>query len=144
MDKINLSRRSFLKFAGAATAVAGIYSSADAAEDLKTHKPYTEHGIAPVPNNVVTSGCAWCQNACSMKVHVQSGRIVNIYGNPDDPVTNGRLCPKGQSNVDMLYNKYRLKAPLKRIGPMGKPESYQEISWDQALTEIAEKLKMVK
>jgi anaerobic selenocysteine-containing dehydrogenase len=144
MDKINLSRRSFLKFAGAATAVAGIYSSADAAEDLKTHKPYTEHGIAPVPNNVVTSGCAWCQNACSMKVHVQSGRIVNIYGNPDDPVTNGRLCPKGQSNVDMLYNKYRLKAPLKRIGPRGKPESYQEISWDQALTEIAEKLKMVK
>lgn len=144
MSKVKLTRRLFLKAAGVTAAVAGMSSTAKGAEDWKTHKPYTDSGIAPVPDKVVTSGCMWCQSACSMKVHVSGGRIVNIYGNPDDPVTGGRLCPKGQNNVNMLYNKYRLKAPLKRVGPRGKPESYQEISWEQALTEIAEKLRTVK
>lgn len=141
---MKLTRRTFLKVAGVAAAVAGLPATAKGAEDFKTHKPYTESGIAPMPDRAVTAGCQWCQTGCSMKVHVQGGRIVNIYGNPDDPVTGGRLCPKGQNSVNMLYNKYRLKAPLKRIGPRGKAESYQEISWEQALTEISDKLKAVK
>ena len=141
---MKLTRRSFLKVAGVAATVAGMPLTAKGAENFKTHKPYTEGGIAPVPDRVVTSGCIWCQNGCSMKVHVQGGRIVNIYGNPDDPVTGGKLCPKGQNNVNVLYNKYRLKAPLKRIGERGSSSSYKEISWEQALTEIADKLKAVK
>lgn len=144
MDKLRLSRRTFLRISGAAAALAGLPSTAKGTEKEVIHKPYTESGSAPVPDKVVTSGCIWCQNGCSMKVHVQGGRIVNIYGNPDDPLTGGRLCPKGQNNVSVLYNKYRLKAPLKRVGPRGKAESYQEISWEQALTEISEKLKAVK
>jgi anaerobic selenocysteine-containing dehydrogenase len=133
-----------LKFAGAGAVMAGMPSMAFGGAKGKAPKPYTEEGIAPMPDKVVTAGCAWCQNACSMKVHVKDGRIVNIYGNPDDPVTGGRICSKGQNCANMLYNKYRLKSPLKRVGTRGKPESYQEISWEQALTEIAEKLKAVR
>lgn len=144
MGELNLTRRSFLKVAGTAAAVAGMASTVSGAGDPKMHKSYTDEGIAPLPDKVVTAGCPWCQTGCSMKVHVKDGRIVNIYGNPDDPVTGGKLCPKGQASIGLLYNKYRMKSPLKRVGPRGNPESYQEISWEQALTEIAEKLKTVK
>lgn len=140
---MKLTRRSFLRVAGTAAVAAGAPRAAPGAGAATTHRPYTEGGIAPVPDTVVTSGCLWCQNACSMKVHVSGGRIVNIYGNPDDPVTEGRLCPKGQNNVAMLYSRYRLRAPLKRVGPRGSPSSYQETTWEQALTEIAERLKAV-
>lgn len=144
MDGVKLTRRSFLKVVSATAVTAGAIPAALAGEDASSRKPYTEGGVSPVPDTVVTSGCMWCQNACSMKVHVQGGRIVNIYGNPDDPVTEGRLCPKGQNNVNMLYNKYRLKTPLKRVGPRGRAESYHAVSWDQALSEIAGKLKAVR
>ncbi len=145
MKEIELTRRSFLKVAGASAAVAGLPFSgpAQAAQAAPAAGRFGDAGAAPLPDQVFTAGCQWCQSTCSMKVHVREGRIVNIYGNPDDPVTEGTLCPKGQASAGMLYNKYRLKSPLKRVGPRGKPESYQEISWDQALTEIAEKLKAV-
>ena len=145
MNDTELSRRTFLKVTGATAALAGLPVSgpAQAVQAVPLAGRYGDAGAAPLPEQVITAGCPFCQSTCSMKVHVREGRIVNIYGNPDDPVTEGRLCPKGQASASMLYNKYRLKAPMKRVGPRGKPESYQEISWDQALTEIAEKLKAV-
>ena len=145
IELTELTRRTFLKVAGASAALSGLPLStlAQAAPAAPAPGRFGDAGAAPLPEQVVTSGCQWCQSACSMKVHVRGERIVNIYGNPDDPVTEGRLCPKGQSGVNMIYNKYRLKSPLKRVGPRGKAESYKEISWDQALTEIADKLKAV-
>lgn len=146
LDSNKLSKRSFLKVAGASAAASGLplSSLAQAGPAARAAAGSGDAGIAAPAEKVVTSGCQWCQSACSMKVHVRGDRIVNVYGNPDDPVTEGRLCPKGQSGVNMIYNKYRLKSPLKRVGPRGSPESYQEISWEQALTEIADKLKAVR
>jgi anaerobic selenocysteine-containing dehydrogenase len=135
-----LSRRTFLKVAGATTAAVMALSGTQKQAISQINQPYTESGIAPIPDTVEVTGCMYCQNGCSMKVHLKNGRIVNIDGNPDDPVTNGRLCPKGQNNLNKIYNKYRLKNPLKRVGPRGSAGSYQEISWEQAFKEIAEKL----
>lgn len=143
MSDMELTRRTFLKVTGASAALAGLPLTG-AAQAAPADGRFGDAGAAPQPEQVFTAGCQWCQSTCSMKVHVREGRIVNVFGNPDDPVSEGRLCPKGQASVGMLYNKYRLKAPLKRVGPRGKPESYQEIGWDQALTEIADKLKAVR
>ncbi|MBI4600848.1 MAG: molybdopterin-dependent oxidoreductase, partial [Planctomycetes bacterium] len=53
--------------------------------------------------------------------------------------TPGRLCPKGQAGVQVLYDPYRIKHPLKRVGARGSGK-WQRISWTQAFTEIAEKM----
>ena len=62
MGGLNLTRRSFLKVAGTAAAVAGMASTVGGAGDPKTHKSYTDEGMAPLPDKVVTAGCPWCRN----------------------------------------------------------------------------------
>lgn len=90
-------------------------------------------------DRVVKSGCSFCPSNCRHLVHVKNGRVFNVYGEPEDPVQRGKLCAKGQSIPQLLYNKYRILRPLKRVGP--KPsEKFEPISWDQAYSEIAAKL----
>ena len=66
---------------------------------------------------------------------VEDGKAVKIRGLESHPLNKGRLCPKGANALDLIYSSDRLKQPLKRKG-----DGFMEISWDQALDEIAEKL----
>ena len=92
---------------------------------------------------IVPGGCNICFNACTVKYHLQDDQVVNILGNDEDPVFRGRVCPKSQMTLQLYNNPLRLKRPLKRIGDRGSGR-YQEISWQQALDEIAEKLLDVR
>ena len=96
-----------------------------------------------------------CQGRCGLKCEVVDGVLVKIDGNPYHPnnleederlsyntsisqanLKRGRACPKGQAGIQILYDPYRIKHPLKRVGSRGSGK-WQSISWDQALTEIA-------
>jgi anaerobic selenocysteine-containing dehydrogenase len=66
-----------------------------------------------------------------------------IYGNDEDPVFQGRICPKSQMTLQMYNNPHRLTTPLKRVGKRGS-DKFREISWEQALSEIARKLADVR
>ncbi|HDK38642.1 MAG TPA: twin-arginine translocation signal domain-containing protein, partial [Thiolapillus brandeum] len=155
-----LNRRSFLKFtagtgAAASLGMLGVSKAAAAGnKDFAAGKsgrveqfPYAtslndiNYGDAPSlrPDKVVRTGCAYCNSQCRVIAWVKDGRVVNLYGDPKDEVQDGRLCPKGQSLIQMGYNKYRITKPLKRVGPRGSGQ-YREISWNQALDEIAKKL----
>jgi anaerobic selenocysteine-containing dehydrogenase len=68
-------------------------------------------------------------------VTVEDGKAVKVEGLKSHPLNKGRLCPKGEAMLENVYSPGRLMHPLKK-GNGG----WQQVSWDQALTEIAEKL----
>ena len=95
---------------------------------------------------VVHSACPHdCPDACSVLVTVEDGRAVRIQGNPEHPVTRGFLCGKVAKYLDRVYSPDRVLHPLRRVAAKGVSglEAYQQISWDDALDEVARRLKQV-
>ncbi len=92
---------------------------------------------------IVPGGCNICFNGCPIKYHLRGNQVINIYGNDEDPVFQGRVCPKSQMTLQMYNNPHRLQMPLKRIGKRGR-DRFEEISWERALSEIAAKLERVR
>lgn len=106
--------------------------------------------------NLVYSVCLGCRSDCGLKARSENGVLAKIGGNPYCPNNAeadeivpystdpndvrgryGRMCAKGQAGVEILYNPFRVRQPLKRVGPRGSGQ-WQAIEWDQALTEIVE------
>ena len=92
-----------------------------------------------VAKEEILTDCTLCYHSCGTKVTVEEGKAVKIRGLESHPLNKGRLCPKGANALDVIYSPERLKRPLKR-----KNGGFDEISWDQALDEIAEKLTRLK
>jgi anaerobic selenocysteine-containing dehydrogenase len=90
---------------------------------------------------IVRAACPHdCPDTCAMLVTVKDGVAVKVQGDPDHPFTDGSLCTKVAHYPERTYSPDRLLHPLKRVGPKGKGE-FKRISWDEALDEIAAKLK---
>jgi anaerobic selenocysteine-containing dehydrogenase len=73
-------------------------------------------------------------------VTIEDGRATRLQGNPDHPVTRGFLCAKVAGYLEREYHPDRLLHPLRRTGPKGSGQ-FERISWDQALDEIAARLR---
>ena len=80
-----------------------------------------------------TSTCYMCACRCGIRVHLKSGKIRYIEGNPDHPVNKGVLCAKGAAGIMQHYSPARLSKPLLRVGERGSGE-FKEIEWEEALT----------
>ncbi len=76
-----------------------------------------------------------CPDTCAMIYEVQNGRLVDVRGNKEHPMTRGGLCVKLKDFADHHVNPNRLHYPLKRSGPKGSKE-FKRISWDEAISEI--------
>ena len=87
----------------------------------------------------VATDCTICYHSCGMNVLVENGRIKKVEGLKDHPLNRGQLCPKGEKAIELVYHPDRLKYPLKRV-----KGQWERISWDTALSEIAEKLQGLK
>ncbi|MDQ6701244.1 MAG: molybdopterin-dependent oxidoreductase, partial [Acidobacteriota bacterium] len=83
-----------------------------------------------------------CPDACSLLVHVDSGKATRLRGNPDHPVTRGFLCGKVARYLDREYSPDRLLYPQRRTGAKGEGR-FERISWNEALDEIAVRLRDV-
>lgn len=79
-----------------------------------------------------------CWDACSILVKIDEDQKVSLSGDSTDPITQGFLCRKGQQMLERFNHPDRLTAPMKRVGSNWKP-----ISWNQALDEIADKLRHI-
>lgn len=93
------------------------------------------------------SACKMCIHSCAIRAHVKDGVVVKIEGDPDNPSNRGKLCPKGQAGIMRLYDPHRVKTPLKRTNPdkgPGVDPKWVAISWEEALTTVAEKLKAIR
>jgi len=102
---------------------------------------FTKQSAALSPDKIADSACQFCNSLCRLKVHVKNGRIIEVLGEPDDPVQAGGLCVKGPMMAQLVYNRFRLTKPMKRIsGNKGDANSkFAPISWDEALETIAKK-----
>jgi anaerobic selenocysteine-containing dehydrogenase len=80
-----------------------------------------------------------CPDTCVWDATVVEGRVTRLRGNPDHPTTRGGLCPKVNRYVDRVYHRDRILQPLRRVGPKGSVE-FEEISWEDAIEEIALRL----
>ena len=85
----------------------------------------------------------FCFNCCTAKFHFQGDKLINVTGNDEDPVLNGKICPKAQFTLQLHHNEHRLEYPLKRVGRRGE-NKFERITWDQALDEIAAKLEVLR
>src|SRR5215467_5550929 len=83
-----------------------------------------------------------CPDACSILVTVDDNMATRLRGNPAHPITRGFLCGKVAKYLDREYSPDRLLYPQKRVGPKGEGR-FARISWDEALDEIAARLKQV-
>ena len=83
-----------------------------------------------------------CPDTCSLLVTVDDGNATRLRGNPDHPVTRGFLCGKVARYLDREYSPDRLLYPRRRIGAKGEGR-FARVTWDEALAEIAERLKTI-
>jgi anaerobic selenocysteine-containing dehydrogenase len=82
------------------------------------------------------TSCACCAQNCGLEVMVEGNRIVKVRPDKDNPRSEGYCCRKGLKIAHYQHHADRLKKPLKRVG-----DGFEEISWEQAIDEIAAKLK---
>src|ERR1700704_4107680 len=91
-----------------------------------------------------------CPDACGVLITVEDGRATHLEGDPAHPVTRGFLCAKVTKYLDRVYSPDRVLYPMRRMSgaPKGpsKPgglagQTFQRISWDEALDEVASKLR---
>jgi formate dehydrogenase major subunit len=136
------SRRDFLKLAtigGAAAAVLG-FDVQPAMAQLRRLK------IARATET--RSTCPYCSVSCGVIIYSigdraknVTGQVVHVEGDPDHPINRGTLCPKGSSLEQDILNERRLLKPLVRR-PGGT--DWEDISWDQAILEIAQRVKKTR
>src|SRR5216683_2754001 len=134
------SRRKF--FQGVASSAALLGGDANSAEAAQAGPDFTRQSAALEADTVVDSACQFCNSLCRLKVHLKNGRIVEVRGEPDDPVQAGGLCVKGETLMTQLvYNRYRLTRPMRRVaGEKGSADSkFEPISWNEALEVIGRK-----
>ncbi|MEM3697207.1 MAG: molybdopterin-dependent oxidoreductase [Candidatus Bathyarchaeia archaeon] len=87
--------------------------------------------------------CSFCHRNCGMLVYVDGDQVKDVKPDKTDPISKGSVCVKGLSIIEFHNHPGRLNYPLKRVGERGEGK-WERISWDQALDEIAAKLKEIK
>ena len=133
----SLSRRRFLKITGAtfgaAVAVSSLSEVVKGAEKVEVKTGKKVKGIQKIPTY-----CDICFWKCGAIAYLKDGKLWKIEGHPDDPLSKGRLCPRGTGGIGAHFDTARLKAPLLRKGPRGK-EEFVQVTWDEAFDYIAKK-----
>ncbi|ORB25894.1 molybdopterin-containing oxidoreductase family protein [Mycolicibacterium parafortuitum] len=76
-----------------------------------------------------------CPDTCAMLYHVEDGKLVDVQGDPNHPMTRGGLCVKVKNFHEHHYQPDRLLYPMRRVGAKGVGE-FERITWDEALAEI--------
>jgi len=96
------------------------------------------------PTQQVLGACPHdCPDTCGFVTTVQDGVAVKLQGNPDHPHTAGVLCTKVSRYLERCNHPERLTVPLRRIGAKGEGR-FEEVSWDDALDDIAARLKAIE
>jgi formate dehydrogenase alpha subunit len=119
------------------------------------------------PAQEVRTICPYCSVGCGIFLGIREGAIVNVRADNESPVNNGHLCVKGRFGLSFVHSPDRLKEPLirqkkgkgagKDTPPISPPyqreewgggtphsELFKEVSWDEALTTVAKKLRKYK
>lgn len=88
-------------------------------------------------DGVVKSVCPFCAVGCGQDVYVSDGKVVQIEGDDDSPISRGRLCPKGSASKQLVTNPERITTVLHR-----KPYAteWEELDLETAMDMVAERV----
>lgn len=140
---IDLSRRGFLRLAGAGVAATSLgamgFGEAEAAEAAHVR------AFKLTTTTETRNTCPYCSVACGIimysKGDVKAGEkaeLMHIEGDVDHPTNRGTLCPKGSALKDFVLAPTRLTQPrIRRAGS----DTFEDVSWDEALDKIARAVK---
>ena len=134
---IAVSRRRFLQISSA-TALAGAATQLDPIAQAAQAAGTTTGEVKTVP-----TFCEMCFWRCGGIAYVRDGKLWKFEGNPIDPQSRGRLCPRGTGAVGTVNDPDRLRTPLIRVGERGK-EQWKSVTWGEALDVVAQKMQKIK
>jgi len=127
---MGVSRRDFLKISGSTLLLGQL--AAPASADAKEQESKTKGA------KETTTVCPYCSVGCGIVVHTKDGKVVNTEGDPDHPINEGTLCPKGASIMQLVNNDTRVLKPMYRAPGA---DSFKEVERDWTLNQIAKKVK---
>jgi formate dehydrogenase major subunit len=92
-------------------------------------------------DRVVKSVCPYCAVGCGQDVYVRDGKIIDIEGDPDSPISRGCLCPKGAATFQLVTGSHRVHQVLYR-----KPHAtdWEPIPLEQAMDMVAERVRKTR
>ncbi|MEM4425967.1 MAG: molybdopterin-dependent oxidoreductase [Acidilobaceae archaeon] len=134
---IKLSRRDFVKLA----ALAGVAASVPLVHRAIEKKVEEPVSLSPETSvRFVNTYCYMCAALCGVRIAVRDGKPIYVTRNEENPQPG--ICGRGALATWLWNHPLRIRKPLKRVGERGEGK-FQEISWEQALDEIAAKLKEI-
>ncbi len=133
-----VTRRDFFKLGAATTGAAGLAAFGwDLAAASQVKQNFRIAGAKELH-----SVCPYCAVGCSLVAYTKQvngkTQLLQIEGDPDSPVNEGRLCPKGASAMQIAVSSRRVEKPLYRAPGS---DNWQEISWDSMLDRVAQRIK---
>lgn len=134
---LQLSRRDLLKLGATGTGAVGVLGF-----DL-TQAVAAKQELRIAGAKEVHSLCPYCAVGCAIVAYTKQdakghSQLLQIEGDPDSPVNEGRLCPKGATAMQLAVSTRRVAKPLYRAPGS---DQWQEISWDQMLDKLAQRIK---
>ncbi len=136
----SISRRKFLKISGASIALSAALSGT--AGTITKNSSLLNGGSAKGIQKIPTY-CDICFWKCGAIAYLKDGNLWKVEGNPEDPLSRGRLCPRGTGGVGAHYDPDRLKSPLIRKSERGE-EKWVSVTWEEAFDFIAVKMKKIE
>ncbi len=131
---MRVSRRGFIKLTGASAAC---ISLAQLGFNLSPVQAYAAKLKIEGAREVI-SICHFCSCGCNVIMHTRQGKLINVEGDPDYPVSEGALCAKGAAMLSMHNNDARILKPMYRAPGATK---WEEKDWDFVLDRIARRVK---
>jgi predicted molibdopterin-dependent oxidoreductase YjgC len=92
-------------------------------------------------DRVVPSTCPYCGVGCQINLHIKEDTIFRVSGQFDNQVNFGNLCVKGRFGYDYVHAPDRLTDPLIRSD---RQAAFQKTTWDEALTVVADQLRLIR
>ena len=136
-----LTRREFLK--RGAIGAGAIYVSSLGFDTAVAQATTVKQQLRIEGATVSHSVCPYCAVGCSLIAYTRTGaggkaELLQIEGNPDSPINEGTLCPKGATAMDLAISKRRVTSPLYRAPGA---DSFKQVSWDFVLDKLARHIK---
>ncbi|HEX4075628.1 MAG TPA: molybdopterin-dependent oxidoreductase [Candidatus Acidoferrales bacterium] len=152
-----MERRDFLKISAVGSAAAALEGCGNPDHQLIRFIP--EEDLIPGIATWKPSICTQCPAGCGLLVRVMQGEAEvirkgqlglikmglakKLEGNPNHPINQGKLCPRGQTGLQVTYHPDRIRTPLQRTGPRGSGQ-FKEITWDDAIKQLVAHLSDLK
>jgi formate dehydrogenase major subunit len=141
---MDVTRRELLKVGAGGAAAYGI--SALGFDASVAEARTVKQGLRIKGATVSHSVCPYCAVGCSLLAYTRkngngSVELLQIEGNPDSPINEGTLCPKGASSMELAISKRRFQSPLYRAPGA---TDFKRVSWDFVLDNIARRIKAAR